>query len=513
MLDVQQPVESHMLASRYLLRESLGHGTYGDVYLATDLELDREVAVKVLRREYGGNEASIERFIREAKYAARVSPHPHIVTVFDLVHDGDTLCIVLEYVRGSSLRTLIDDRAPLPIPEALAIMEGILSALGAAHKRQIIHRDVKPSNVLLDEAATVKLTDFGIARALADGNLTLEGVAGTAAYMAPEQIRNEQAGPQADLYAAGIILFEMVTGRRLFTGESGIEVALKHLQERVPLPRLLNPVIPPEIERVILRALDKDWRRRFAGAEEMIDALHAATPQRKNGRDAFPASKKSTPRSDAETHSRVRNTAFDRTGTVILQQPRVRTDLSEPRRDDGESYELVLRALGAYLDQEQSDHITLVEVPGGFLLRKQRSLNTTTETVVQHVTLEALRKLLEHLEHERPRSRRVRHPGLWASFPQGHQDFFRALGHELDALSARSIAIDEADDTLAVTYQRPGDNGHAYRKCITILQREQIEQIVNAAFERRIDPCRRFGLEQDDVGRINREVNVVDDHS
>ncbi|GAC1332992.1 MAG: hypothetical protein NVSMB22_25190 [Chloroflexota bacterium] len=212
------------IARRYHVIEPLGSGTYGDVYLATDEELDRQVAVKVLRQEYARDEASIVRFLREAKYAARIPPHPNIVTVFDLVRDEDMLCIVLEYVQGSNLRAVIGKHAPLPLLETVSVMNGILAGLSAAHRREIVHRDVKPANVLLDEGGTVKITDFGIAQALVDRDVTSDDVPGTAAYMAPEQIRNDVVGVQADLYAAGIILFEMLTGRRLFIADTSLKL-------------------------------------------------------------------------------------------------------------------------------------------------------------------------------------------------------------------------------------------------------------------------------------------------
>jgi hypothetical protein len=184
--------------------------------------------------------------------------------------------------------------------------------------------------------------------------------------------------------------------------------------------------------------------------------------------------------------------------TVALSRTvQASSDTDERARDKAEHgrYEHLLRAVGAILDREPSERITLVEVPDGFMLRKQRASNTSIDTVEEHLTRDALKRQLAALRRERPRSRRVRHRGFWARFPQGHQDFFRALGHELDAVSARAIVIDEGDDCLAVTYQRGWPGEGPGPKQFSILQHEEIECIVNAAFERRIDPHSRYGLE------------------
>jgi serine/threonine protein kinase len=491
--------EMGRLADRYVLKTCLGSGTYGEVYRATDTFLDREVAVKILRPAYTRDDAAVARFFREAQYAAKLSPHPHIVTVFDLVRAGDLTFLVLEYIRGADLRSVIAQQAPLLVPTAAAILDGILDGLSAAHQWKIIHRDVKPGNVVLDPSGQPKLTDFGIARALSDVALTTDQTSlGTIPYMAPEQIRLGQVSAQTDLYAAGIILFEMLTGQQPFQGEQHYEIALKHLEEPVPSPRGLNATIPVLLEQVILRALEKTPQRRFADADEMRAALRAsivsdeAEDEQESQTGLRPATSQEKKEARQDRAPRLASPQPTAMKTVPLpsQSPPIAPTTG---RSNLTGYEHVLRAIGTYLDQEPTDRITLMEGSDGFLLRKQRSLHTT-QTVMVHFQRDQLERLVERLQRETPRRRRIRHPGLWARFPQGHQDFFRALGHELDAVAAHDVVLDEGQDSLLVTYSRPGDSRDEEGRHLVILQVEDIERILNVAFERRADPRRRFGL-------------------
>jgi serine/threonine-protein kinase len=265
-----------MLGGRYRLTARIGEGSFAETYLATDSSLGRQVAVKVLREHYARDPRFVARFEQEARAAAAVS-HTNVVDIFDYGRDGDTLFITMEWVDGTDLKQLIRDNAPLPVAEAVRLDRGILRGLGAIHRAGIVHRDVKPQNVLISKDGEPKLSDFGIARGSADTGLTDTGMAvGTAAYMAPEQAIGRNVGPAADIYSAGVILFEMLTGQLPFPGDNPVQVMYRHVNDIAPRPRDLNPNISPAIEMVILRALAKDPEDRFHSAEEMEAAFDRA---------------------------------------------------------------------------------------------------------------------------------------------------------------------------------------------------------------------------------------------
>jgi len=237
--------------------------------------LDRPVAVKVLRLT-DSQATDLARFEREARAAAAVS-HPNVVQVFDAGQDGDLRYIVMEWVDGGDLAHLIRERAPLPLEEAVRITADILRGLAAIHQAGIVHRDVKPANVLLDRRGRAKLTDFGIARRSDDPTLTgpVE-LLGTAAYVAPERVRGEPATPASDLYAVGVILYELLTGQLPFPGQTPEELLAQHLHAAPVPPRRWRRDIPPALEQVVLRALAKDPGARYRSAEAMAAALQAA---------------------------------------------------------------------------------------------------------------------------------------------------------------------------------------------------------------------------------------------
>jgi beta-lactam-binding protein with PASTA domain len=259
--------------------EKLGAGGMAIVHRAQDTLLQRPVTVKVLRGELAADENVVRRFRREAQAAASLS-HPNIVGVYDVGRQDEVHYIVMEYVQGKSLKEEIEARGPLPPDEAVRIARQICEALRHAHAHHIIHRDVKPHNVLITPEGRVKVGDFGIAGAATGSTVTYPGaLLGTVYYFSPEQAQGKYGDERSDLYALGVVLFEMLTGHVPFEGESPISVALKHIREEPPSPRALNPRIPPAAERVVMKALAKEGERRYQSAADMLRDLEALQRQ------------------------------------------------------------------------------------------------------------------------------------------------------------------------------------------------------------------------------------------
>jgi len=253
---------------RYRIMRKLGSGGMADVYLAEDEELGRRVAIKILNDKYAPDDQFVERFRREAKNAAGLS-HPNIVSIYDRGEAEGTYYIAMEYLDGRSLKELVVARGPLPIPDAIAATRQVLSALRFAHRKGVVHRDIKPHNVMADADGRLKVTDFGIARAGVSQMTEAGSIIGTAQYLSPEQARGAPVDQRSDLYSMGIVLYEMLTGQVPFTGESPVEIAMKHLSDPPRPPSLLRPDIPPDLDMVVLRALAKNPEDRFQTAEEM----------------------------------------------------------------------------------------------------------------------------------------------------------------------------------------------------------------------------------------------------
>jgi hypothetical protein len=280
-----------VIGGRYRLDGEIGRGGMSTVYRAFDLVLERPVAIKLMHRETAADADQLERFRREARSVAQLN-HPHVVTVIDAgeepdangasgsgtgAHDGGpraTPYIVLEYVHGETLKDVIRREGRLPIPQAIAYAIEIARALGAAHERQIVHRDVKPHNVLLSEEGAAKITDFGIARTLTEVGLTMDGrVLGTTDYVSPEQALGQPVTGQSDLYSLGVVLFEMLTGDVPFHSDSPVAVAMKHVREEVPDIQRLRPEVSAATAAVVERAVSKDLDRRYKDAESMLADL------------------------------------------------------------------------------------------------------------------------------------------------------------------------------------------------------------------------------------------------
>jgi eukaryotic-like serine/threonine-protein kinase len=263
----------HELGGRYEIISRIGGGGMALVYKAHDVLLNRKVAVKVLRQQFVHDEEFIRRFRREAQSAASLS-HPNVVSIYDVGREDDIHFIVMEYVEGSNLNEIIHERAPLQPEEAVHIAAQICDALVSAHQNQIIHRDIKPHNILIGKNGRVKVTDFGIARAVTASTITQTGsVVGSVHYFSPEHAKGTSTGEKSDLYSLGIVLYQMLTGKLPFHGESPISVALKHLQETFVEPRLINSHIPQSVENVILRAMRKNPSERYASATDMLRDL------------------------------------------------------------------------------------------------------------------------------------------------------------------------------------------------------------------------------------------------
>ncbi|BDG48094.1 Stk1 family PASTA domain-containing Ser/Thr kinase [Parageobacillus sp. KH3-4] len=271
------------LNDRYKIIRLIGGGGMANVYLARDIILDRDVAVKVLRLDFANDEQFIRRFRREAQAATSLN-HENIVTIYDVGEDEGIYYIVMEYVCGCTLKQYIHKHAPLPVPKALHIMEQLTSAIAHAHENGIIHRDIKPQNILMDEHENVKVTDFGIAVALSSTTITqTNSVLGSVHYLSPEQGRGGIATEKSDIYSLGIVMFELVTGRLPFSGESAVSIVLKHLQTETPSPKAWNPSIPQSVENIILKATAKDPFYRYRSVREMNEDIHTALdPERVN---------------------------------------------------------------------------------------------------------------------------------------------------------------------------------------------------------------------------------------
>ena len=267
-----ESLRGRLLDGRYRVESRIARGGMATVYTGVDTRLDRTVAIKVMHEGLGGDDDFAARFVREARAAARLSS-PHVVAVFDQGSDDGAVFLVMEYVPGSTLRDHIRDNAPLPPQRALLLLEQVLTALAAAHQAGLVHRDVKPENVLIATDGRIKVADFGLARAIssttaatATGGLLI----GTVSYLAPELVLNQGADARCDIYACGVLLYEMLTGRKPHEGESPIQVAYKHVHEDVPPPSALMPTTPPYVDALVARATARDRDQRPTDAKVML---------------------------------------------------------------------------------------------------------------------------------------------------------------------------------------------------------------------------------------------------
>jgi eukaryotic-like serine/threonine-protein kinase len=253
---------------RYLIERKLGSGGMADVYLAEDKELGRRVALKLLNERHANDDQFVERFRREAQSAAGLN-HPNIVSIFDRGQAEGTYYIAMEYIEGRTLKELLVRNGPTPIPIAIDYARQILGALAFAHRGGIVHRDIKPHNIVVRKDGRVKVTDFGIARSGASQMTEAGSIVGTAQYLSPEQARGAPVDQRSDLYSLGIVIYEMLTGKVPFTGDAPVEIAMKHLNAVPEPPSKLRPEIPHDLDAIVMRALAKEPDQRYASAEEM----------------------------------------------------------------------------------------------------------------------------------------------------------------------------------------------------------------------------------------------------
>lgn len=264
--------------NRYEILDVLGAGGTAIVYKARDIVLNRLVTLKILREQYANDDQFVRRFKHEAQAVACLS-HPNIVSIYDVVFDSDSHYLVMEYVEGCTLKQYLEQKGSLPVNETLYIMHQLLDALDHAHKHNVIHRDIKPHNILLDANMNVKVTDFGIAVAISDITQTYtKDIMGSVHYMSPEQVKGIAITSATDIYSAGVVMYEMLTGTLPFGGENAISVAMQHVQNEVTPPHQINPAIPMELSYVVMKAMRKEPAMRFASAKEMQTALTNPAP-------------------------------------------------------------------------------------------------------------------------------------------------------------------------------------------------------------------------------------------
>jgi eukaryotic-like serine/threonine-protein kinase len=279
---VTEVAENTLVDSRYLILRRIGSGGMADVYCAEDTHLGRQVALKVLHRRFAQDQEFVERFRREASAAAGLQ-HPNVVGVFDRGRHDGTYYIAMEHLPGRTLKEIVNTEAPLPQEQVVDLGIQILQAAGFAHRHGVIHRDFKPHNVIVDDRGAAKVTDFGIARAGASEMTETGSIMGTAQYLSPEQAQGHAVTAASDLYSIGVMLYEMLSGRLPFEGDSAVAVALKHLSEP-PLPiSQLRPDVNPALESVVMAALAKDPAHRWQSAEDFVEGLQAAGTQLEHG--------------------------------------------------------------------------------------------------------------------------------------------------------------------------------------------------------------------------------------
>ncbi|MGU3436319.1 Stk1 family PASTA domain-containing Ser/Thr kinase [Actinomycetes bacterium M1A6_2h] len=380
------------LSSRYELGEILGFGGMSEVHLARDIRLGRDVAIKVLRQDLARDPTFYLRFRREAQNAAALN-HPAIVAVYDTgeaeTDTGPLPYIVMEYVDGDTLRDIVRSEGPMPPKRAMEVFADVCAALDFSHRNGIVHRDVKPANVMINRAGAVKVMDFGIARAIADSSSPMTqtaAVIGTAQYLSPEQARGEQVDARSDVYSLGCVLFEILTGEPPFTGDSPVAVAYQHVREDPPLPSTVNPGVPRELDSVILKAMSKNPANRYQSAADMRSDIVKVLS---GGRPSAPMVMNDEDRTTilgSVDAPRSRHSAVDATAAPRVAARHGRDDDDEPGKRSGARVALyalaaavVVAIVGAFLwslgPGADAKQITLPDVSNQSSEQAQSTLN------------------------------------------------------------------------------------------------------------------------------------------
>ena len=276
-----------LIDGRYQVRSRIARGGMATVYLATDLRLERRVAIKIMHGHLADDNTFKTRFVQEARSAARLA-HPNVVNVFDQGQDAESAYLVMEYLPGITLRDLLKDYTRLTPEQTVDIMDAVLSGLAAAHKAGIVHRDLKPENVLLADDGRIKLGDFGLARAASANTATGQALLGTIAYLSPELVTRGVADARSDLYAIGIMMYEMLTGEQPYVGEAPMQIAYQHANDTVPTPSSKQPGVPTELDELVLWATSRDPEQRPADARELLDRLREVEPLVRSPHAAVP---------------------------------------------------------------------------------------------------------------------------------------------------------------------------------------------------------------------------------
>lgn len=325
------------LNGRYKVIRSLGEGGMANVYLAHDLILDRDVAVKLIRIDLQDDSSALRRFQREALSTTELV-HPNIVGVYDVGEDQGLNYLVMEYVSGENLKQYIRDKFPFPFPKVVQIMEQILSGVKTAHQHGIVHRDLKPQNILIDDEGNAKITDFGIAIANEDNSYTrTNAVVGSVQYLSPEQVRGHVATQQSDIYSLGIILYEMLTEKVPFTGESAVAIAIKHYQDSVSSVREIDPRIPQPLENVIFKATAKNPSDRYNNIDEMAKDLSTTLDPKRAQEPRFveKSINEETLVLDQSELNRTMNSDLEKTSVL---QYKSSNKVNYPKPDEGEKH-------------------------------------------------------------------------------------------------------------------------------------------------------------------------------
>jgi serine/threonine protein kinase, bacterial len=292
------PLVNTLLDGRYLVQTPIASGGTSTVYRGVDVRLDRPVAVKVMDSRYAGDDQFLTRFQLEARTVARLKD-PGLVAVYDQGLDARHPFLVMELVEGGTLRELLAERGPMPPHAVVAVLRPVLGGLAAAHRAGLVHRDVKPENVLISDEGDVKIADFGLVRAVAAAGITSTSVIlGTAAYLSPEQVSDGNAGPRSDVYSAGILTYELLTGRTPFTGDTPLSIAYQRLDHDVPQPSSVIDGVPTQFDALVARATARDSAERYADAIEMADAVDATAEEL-----ALPPFRVPAPRNSAQHRS------------------------------------------------------------------------------------------------------------------------------------------------------------------------------------------------------------------